>query len=85
MWIRQFRGKKVAGVDIVSMSRDCLLLSYHLLISETPIAAYFGGKTVYREVLARAEELYGVPFDDAQWQVERAKDKVGETELDPLS
>ena len=49
-----------------------------------PTAKHFGVENAYQEILERAEELYDVPFDDDQWQLERAKIKAGEKELDQL-
>jgi DNA invertase Pin-like site-specific DNA recombinase len=37
-----------------------------------------------QSILARAETNYDIPFDNDQWQLERAKVDAGEKELPPL-
>jgi DNA invertase Pin-like site-specific DNA recombinase len=40
--------------------------------------------TAIQSILARAEANYDIPFDNDQWQLERAKIDAGEKELPPL-
>jgi DNA invertase Pin-like site-specific DNA recombinase len=48
-------------------------------------AAFFDiPRSKIRSILARAEANYDIPFDNDQWQLERAKVDAGEKELPPL-
>lgn len=54
--------------------------------AKLPTARFFEiPKSKYESILDRAEENYGIEFDEDQWNLERAKVKADEKDLPPLT